>query len=123
MFKYATKYQGRGLKTFDTSNVKSFDSMFYQAREVNEAIATWNTASATSMNWMFYYAPSFSRDISKWVVSNVRQLDNTFAGVRNVRDNAVYCGTTHSSLKYSPTGNGLQFRFVKLEHVSSDVTF
>ena len=119
MFKYAYKYQGRGLKTFDTSNVQSFDSMFSYALEVNEPIATWNTASATSMNAMFYYAQAFSRDISKWVVSNVRQLDSTFALVRNVRDN-VYCGTTHSS---SPTGNRVQFRFVKLEHVSSDVTF
>jgi len=63
---------------WDTSGLKSMDSMFLQASDFNQDIGQWNTSNVTTMNQMFYKASDFNQDIGQWNTANVTTMNQIF---------------------------------------------
>ena len=66
MFNYATSYEGVGVETWDTSNAKNMQDMFWEATKFNGKVSGWNTNQVTNMRRMFDKAKSFAQDVSGW---------------------------------------------------------
>ena len=77
MFFGATSFIGENLSNWYVSHVTNMDSMFYKSSAFNQPIGSWDTSKVTSMNNMFYQT-SFNQDISNWDVSQVTSMDRMF---------------------------------------------
>merc|ERR1719261_1473925 len=66
MFSYSQSFEGDGLETWNTGNVKNMQDMFWEAKKFNGKISNWDTTSATTMKWMFDKAKKFDQDVSGW---------------------------------------------------------
>ena len=66
MFSYSQDFEGDGLETWNTGNVKNMQDMFWEAKKFNGKISNWDTTSATTMKWMFDQAKKFDQDVSGW---------------------------------------------------------
>lgn len=71
---------------FDTSNVKSMRSMFYNCQALSSLnVVNWDTSKVTDMNSMFWYCSSLTTlDISNWDTSNVKNMGRMFNNCTNL---------------------------------------
>ena len=69
-----------GIETWDVSNVKTMEGMFWDNGRFNEPIGNWDVSNVTNMNNMFLNAKKFNQDLSKWNVSNVVKFGCIFCG-------------------------------------------
>ena len=81
-----TTGQFNGVEHWDTINVKSMLSMFYQAQSFNQDIGKWNTGNVENMMGMFYNALLFNQDISKWDTRKVKHKSDIFDGATALMD-------------------------------------
>ena len=81
-----TTGQFNGVEHWDTINVKSMLSMFYQAQSFNKDIGKWNTGNVENMMGMFYNALLFNQDISKWDTRKVKHKSDIFDGATALMD-------------------------------------
>lgn len=65
------------VSNWDTSTVKYFDGMFWNAK-ANPDVSNWNTANAISFRTMFRSAPNAQPDVSNWSTSNVIDTRSMF---------------------------------------------
>jgi gliding motility-associated-like protein len=69
MFDRAISFNNGGVPLcWDTSNITSFDTMFFAANSFNQDIGNWDVSSATGMLYMFKSNTIFNQDISNWCV-------------------------------------------------------
>jgi surface protein len=68
------------ISKWDTSNVTTMDSMFYNASGFNKDIGNWDTSNVTTMAYMFIGASAFNQDIRIWTVSATTTLSYMFYG-------------------------------------------
>ena len=71
---------GAGIRDLDTSNLDSFEQMFYQAKAFDQNLSDWNTGNVTAMNSAFDGAVSFNHDLSGWNTSEVTTMSSMFYG-------------------------------------------
>jgi len=69
-----------GLNKWNTSDVTSMRSMFFDADSFNQDISSWDTSGVTNMRSMFNKASSFNQDISSWDTSGVTNMSRMFNG-------------------------------------------
>ena len=48
--------------------------MFGRAQRFNRDLSTWDVSNVRTMQTMFYYAMRFNSDIGQWDVSNVENM-------------------------------------------------
>ena len=72
-------YEGIDINSWDTSNVRNMDSMFFNNDQFNYDISAWDTSSVESMYNMFSYNDAFNQDISQWNTSNVTTMQAMFS--------------------------------------------
>jgi surface protein len=77
MFKGANSFNA-DISSWDVSNVRRMDSMFYKADSFNADISEWDVSDVKNMAYMFYQAKNFNSNISNWNVSNVSNMDAMF---------------------------------------------
>ena len=81
MFAYDANLTSLDLSKFDTSNVTTFNSMFYGCNKLDSIIglSQWNTAFASNMSFMFAYDRALNKlDLSKFDTSNVTTFNSMF---------------------------------------------
>ena len=66
------------ISKWNTAQVTTMYSMFYQASAFNQDIGSWNTAKVTDMRYMFYSASAFNQDIGSWNTEKVTDMDLCF---------------------------------------------
>ena len=66
------------ISSWDVSNVKNMQHMFWGARDFNQDISSWDVSKVTNMTGMFREASAFNQDISSWDVSNVEMMASMF---------------------------------------------
>ena len=115
LFRNFKEFQG-DISQWDTSNVKTMDSMFYNS-QFNGDISGWDVSNVRAMHSMFCGAV-FSGDLSRWDVSNVTDMYKIFSfsqfngdvstwNVENVTDMSLIFAESKfegdiSAWKYSP---------------------
>ena len=67
------------IDTWNTSNVNSMYSMFYDALNFNQPIGNWNTSNVVSTFNMFFGASNFNQPIGNWNTSAVTDMYRMFA--------------------------------------------
>jgi surface protein len=110
-----TTGQFNGVEHWDTINVKSMLSMFYQAQSFNQDIGKWNTGNVRNMSYMLYGARLFNQDIGTWNTGNVENMvcmfDNAWLfnqdiskwDTRKVKHNSdIFEGATALMDEYKP---------------------
>lgn len=83
VFGYTTVFNNGGsnnLNNWNTANVTTMASMFYNARDFNQSIGNWNTSKVTSIANMFAVTGSFNQPIGNWNTSNVTNADHFMYG-------------------------------------------
>ncbi|CCO66651.1 predicted protein [Bathycoccus prasinos] len=78
MFYDAASFIGDGISNWDVSHVTNMDSMFYKSLAFNQPIGSWNTSKVTDMYAMFESVASFNQDITNWDVSQVTSMERMF---------------------------------------------
>ena len=78
MFEGATSFNGN-VAGFDTSQVRSFDSMFRGAKSFDRDVSEWDLSSCESLASAFYMADTFNGALP-WNVSSCVDMSFTFAG-------------------------------------------
>lgn len=75
------------IHTWDVSNVKHFDSMFYGCENLMKVnLSGWNTKNLESMQSMFYECKSLtSIDISNFSIENNSSLSSSFYGCGSLK--------------------------------------
>ncbi|CAL6393591.1 unnamed protein product [Bathycoccus prasinos] len=71
-----TKFNG-DISKWDTSQVTSMISLFWNASDFNQDIARWDTSRAEHMDWMFG-STTFNQDISGWSTAKVTSMWGMF---------------------------------------------
>ena len=66
------------IEAWDTSNVKSMKSLFFNLSDFNEDISHWNTSKVTDMSSMFDNTQNFNQPLKSWNVSEVTNINNMF---------------------------------------------
>jgi surface protein len=74
----ATTAFNQDISLWDTSQVTTMQSMFYDATVFNQPIGLWDTSKVTTMLTMFINAAAFDGDISFWDVGEVTNMANMF---------------------------------------------
>ena len=78
MFYDAASFLGDGISNWDVSHVTNMDSMFYKSLAFNQPIGSWDTSKVTDMYAMFESVASFNQDITNWDVSQVTSMERMF---------------------------------------------
>ena len=68
------------ISKWQTGNVVTMESMFYQASSFNKPIGNWNTAKVANMERMFDGASSFNQYIGSWNTASVATMAYMFSG-------------------------------------------
>lgn len=88
----------KGLKNFDTSNVKNMRSVFFKAYKLQslEPLSKWNTSKVTNMRAMFVDNVSLTSldGLENWDVSNVETMQGMF-----ILNGSTYSTGKRSSLR------------------------
>jgi hypothetical protein len=79
------------ITAWDTSGVRSTDSMFYRASSFNQDIGAWAVHKVTTMEYMFYDASAFDQDIGGWAVHSVISIVRMFASADSFDQNLGWC--------------------------------
>ena len=66
------------INNWDTSNVTSLGSLFFDNNLFNQPIGNWDTSNVTSISQTFYGAAIFNQNIGSWDVSNVTNMYRAF---------------------------------------------
>jgi surface protein len=72
------------ISTWDVSDVKSMEGLFYGLIKNNEqnaklvGIGNWNVSNVTTMKRMFFECTNFNQPLNEWNVSNVEDMGNMF---------------------------------------------
>jgi Mycoplasma protein of unknown function, DUF285 len=64
-FQHHSTFNGN-IESWDVSNVKSMDSMFFAAFGFNRDLSQWKISSLTNADQMFSGATTFNSDLSAW---------------------------------------------------------
>ena len=82
MFTGCCSFKGKGVNTWNVSNVTNFDSMFYQCVIFDTNLGNWklyNKKQKINMNYMFYECINFQGNgLEKWNVFNVSSMEYMF---------------------------------------------
>jgi surface protein len=79
MFRGCAKLNGpSNINSWNTSNVTSFNEMFYQCNIFNQDIGNWNTENVTTMRQMFREAKAFNKNIGGWNTAKVTNMGAMF---------------------------------------------
>ena len=86
----------------DTSNVTSFDNMFYGCNSVKTLdINNWDTRNVTSFYGMFYNCTAIeSLNLNNWDTGNVEIFDKMFYQCNNLRELNISNWDTHSGVSF-----------------------
>ena len=76
-----TNFNG-DISSWDVSNVKNMNAMFYGCESFNQDISSWDVSNVTDMMGMFSWCEEFNQDISRWDVSNVTDMQGMFYGCK-----------------------------------------
>ena len=60
--------------------------MFGRAQRFNRDLSTWDVSNVRTMQTMFYYAMRFNSDIGQWDVSNVENMYGMVSCCRGDRE-------------------------------------
>ena len=71
-----------GLENFNTSNVESMNSMFYESNLKELNLDNFDTSKVTNMTYMFYYVNLNELNLSSFNTSNVTDMFGVFQGAR-----------------------------------------
>ena len=75
------------VSMFDTSNVTTMDYMFENSRSYELDVSNFNTSKVTSMMYMFAYAKKVRElDLSSFDTSNVTSMMSMFDSVESIRE-------------------------------------
>ena len=81
-FKEMVGSGGAGIRDLDTSNLDSFEQMFYRARAFDQNLSGWKTANVTTIAQMFQEAAKFTNGgdpgIGNWATGNVTSMADAF---------------------------------------------
>jgi len=66
------------IAKWPTSEVTTFNNLFFQKQNFTEDLVGWETGKITDMEWMFGYASSFNGDLSSFDTSRVTSMSWTF---------------------------------------------
>ena len=69
----------KDIPLWDTSNITSMNSLFYNFITFDQPIGEWDTTNVTDMAYMFYNS-KFNQPIEKWNTSNVQYMFRMFYG-------------------------------------------
>lgn len=78
MFYDCEKFEGKGLRYWNVSSVKTMRAMFSRCIIFNEDISRWNISSCEDLSIMFCDCKKFNQDISQWDVSKVINIEDIF---------------------------------------------
>jgi surface protein len=71
------------VETWDVSNAKTMDSMFYNCYNFNCDISKWNVSNLQNASSMFNGCENFNQDLSKWNVSKLEKASGMFFGCKS----------------------------------------
>ena len=77
-FENATMLNDPNLIEWDTSNVISMRSTFYNAKSFNQPIGNWDTSSLIVAHMTFAYTDSFNQNLNGWDTSNMQFASGMF---------------------------------------------
>lgn len=80
VFADAPLFNGRGIATWNTSNVIDMHQMFDGAKIFNQDITGWDVSKVVTMLGMFKEADTFNKPIGVWVTSSVEIMADMFYG-------------------------------------------
>ena len=79
IFQGCTSFNNGGQPlTWDMSNARDLERMFFGATSFNQDISSWDVSSVTKTTDMFSGATSFNSNISSWDVSSVTNFNTMF---------------------------------------------
>jgi surface protein len=80
MFSYCGNINNNitAVKSWDTSNIKNMEGMFYDCYDFNQPLDSWDTSSVINMSSMFGGCMSFNQNINSWDTSAVTNMESMF---------------------------------------------
>ncbi len=75
------------ISHWDTTDVTTFNLMFFGASAFNQNIGFWNTTNVTDTRGMFQNAAAFNHNIGDWDTSNVTLMGSMFRGAEAFNQN------------------------------------
>jgi surface protein len=78
MFEGCKFFDSPSVISWDVSNAKNMESMFYHANIFNQDISVWNMTGVENTGSMFSLAQGFNVDIGRWDMSNVTNMEYMF---------------------------------------------
>ena len=78
LFRNTALVGNASFNNWDTGNVTSMYSIFYNAPNFNQPIGNWDTSSVLDMSNMFFQATAFNQDLSDWDTSSVTNMTSMF---------------------------------------------
>ena len=90
------------VETWDVSNAKTMDSMFYNCYNFNCDISNWDVSKLQDASCMFLGCEKFNQDLSRWNVKKLTKAGSMFRG----------CSSFNSDLSKWDVSNVLDFRYM-----------
>ena len=112
------------ISEWDVKEVKSFDRVFENQKELVPDISKWDVSAATSTNHMFHNAILFDSDLSKWDVARVKNIDGMFRNAVSFVGSRFVNGTTDNGLaKWNVAAvTSMKFTFQRAKSFNSDLS-
>ena len=78
------------ISGWDTSNVETMRSLFFDAADFNQNIGSWDTSQVSNMSNLFGDAVTFDQDISGWDTSKVTNMNGMFDSASSFNQDINY---------------------------------
>ena len=78
MFCKCYKFEGIGLKDWNTENVKFMPWMFSNCYKLKEDLSNWDVSEVKDMQSMFYSCRQFNSDLSNWKIKRGAERKGMF---------------------------------------------
>jgi surface protein len=74
MFSDCLSFEGRGLESWDTSNVESLMFSFMNTPKFKGDLSAWDISRVVSLKGTFRQSVSFNSDLSDWNLERVQDM-------------------------------------------------
>jgi surface protein len=81
MFSDCLSFEGRGLESWDTSNVESLMFSFMNTPKFKGDLSAWDISRVVSLKGTFRQSVSFNSDLSDWNLENVKDMSETVRSI------------------------------------------
>ncbi|MFA5485244.1 MAG: BspA family leucine-rich repeat surface protein [Candidatus Pacearchaeota archaeon] len=78
LFVDSKNFRGKGLNTWDTSNIKNMHMAFYSTDNFSSDLSNWNVKEVNNIDRLFFMSKDFSGNLSGWKFDNLNSTTMIF---------------------------------------------